>query len=145
MKEFKCGTISIIGKPNTGKSTLFNKLSGANVITQDMLFATLDPTTRRLVIPMHTGSSRELLITDTVGFIRDLPEPLMEAFRATLEETLHADLLLLLVDLSNPDWRIHLDIVNQFKLIMRHKEMAMTIAFCLALLVRFVVEPLPTS
>ena len=78
------------------------------VLAEDKLFATLDPTTRRLLLPQLDGRTKELLITDTVGFIRDLPNPLREAFRATLEETLEADVLLLVVDLSDPDWHFQL-------------------------------------
>ncbi len=108
--------VALVGYTNVGKSTLMNALcnlnSSSQVVVENKLFATLDPTTRRLIMPQNASPPRELLITDTVGFIRDLPEPLMEAFRATLEETLEADLLLLMVDLSNPDWKYQLDTVN---------------------------------
>lgn len=107
---------ALVGYTNAGKSSLLNALCGLNVqsqvLAENKLFATLDPTTRRLILPQKGYAPNELLITDTVGFIRDLPAPLVEAFRATLEETLEADLLLLLVDLSNPDWKFQLDTVN---------------------------------
>ena len=82
------------------------------VLAENKLFATLDPTTRRLAFPQIGSTPKDLLITDTVGFISELPSTLMEAFRATLEETLEADLLLVLVDLSNPDWQFQLNTVN---------------------------------
>jgi GTP-binding protein HflX len=90
--------ISIVGYTNAGKSTLLNALTDSNVRVEDRLFATLDPASRRLRFPRD----REAIITDTVGFIRDLPSDLMEAFGATLEELRHADLLLHVIDLSNP-------------------------------------------
>ncbi len=90
--------LSIIGYTNAGKSTLFNSLTHATVAAADILFATLDPTSRRLRFPRE----REVIITDTVGFIRDLPRNLLEAFKATLEELEEADLLIHIVDLSNP-------------------------------------------
>jgi GTP-binding protein HflX len=89
--------LSIIGYTNAGKSTLFNALTHARVAAEDRLFATLDPTTRRLRFPRE----REVIVTDTVGFIRDLPQNLLEAFKATLEELEEADLLIHVVDLSN--------------------------------------------
>jgi GTP-binding protein HflX len=91
-------TISIVGYTNAGKSTLLNTLTHSAVFVQDKLFATLDPSSRRLRFP----EDREVIITDTVGFIRDLPKDLMEAFGATLEELDDADLLLHVVDISNP-------------------------------------------
>jgi len=90
--------ISIVGYTNAGKSTLLNTLTKAEVLAEDRLFATLDPTSRRLRFPRE----REVIITDTVGFIRDLPKDLLEAFKATLEELADADLLLHVIDLSNP-------------------------------------------
>ncbi|NOQ51737.1 MAG: GTPase HflX, partial [Desulfuromonadaceae bacterium] len=90
--------ISIVGYTNAGKSTLLNALTQSEVFTENLLFATLDTSTRRLRFPLD----REVIITDTVGFIRDLPQSLMGAFKATLEELEDADLLLHLVDLSNP-------------------------------------------
>ena len=90
---------SIVGYTNAGKSTLLNALTGAEVLVQDKLFATLDPTTRRLRLP----SNQNVLLTDTVGFIRKLPHGLVEAFKATLEEVVQADLLLHVVDASHPE------------------------------------------
>ncbi|MBE9487044.1 MAG: GTPase HflX [Chloroflexi bacterium] len=90
--------VSIVGYTNAGKSTLLNALTQSEVFTENLLFATLDTSTRRLRFPLD----REVIITDTVGFIRDLPQSLMGAFKATLEELEDADLLLHLVDLSNP-------------------------------------------
>ncbi len=90
--------LSIIGYANAGKSTLFNALTRAGVLSEDRLFATLDPTSRRLRFPRE----REVIITDTVGFIKNLPKNLLEAFKATLEELAEADLLIHVVDLSNP-------------------------------------------
>lgn len=89
---------SIVGYTNAGKSTLLNKLTGAEVLAKDILFATLDPTTRRLKLP----TNQNVLLTDTVGFIRKLPHGLVEAFKATLEEVVQADLLLHVVDVSHP-------------------------------------------
>jgi GTP-binding protein HflX len=90
--------ISIVGYTNVGKSTLLNALTRSQVYVEDKLFATLDPTTRRLRFPRE----REAIITDTVGFLRDLPKDLMDAFRATLEELRDADLLLNVIDISHP-------------------------------------------
>lgn len=90
--------LSIIGYTNAGKSTLFNALTHAAVLAEDRLFATLDPTSRRLRFPRE----REVIVTDTVGFIKNLPKNLLEAFKATLEELEEADLLIHVVDLSNP-------------------------------------------
>jgi len=92
-------TISIVGYTNAGKSTLLNSLTNSHVEVENKLFATLDPTSRRLRFPKE----REAIITDTVGFIRDLPPDLMKAFRATLEELETADLLLHVIDVSDPD------------------------------------------
>ena len=93
----KIPVIAIVGYTNAGKSTLLNTLTGAGVLEEDKLFATLDPTTRNLKLP----SKQEVLLTDTVGFIRKLPHHLIEAFRSTLEEAKYADLILHVVDASN--------------------------------------------
>jgi GTP-binding protein HflX len=90
--------LSIVGYTNAGKSTLLNALTASDVLAEDKLFATLDPTSRRLRFPRD----REVIVTDTVGFIRDLPPDLVAAFRATLEELRDADLLLHVVDASDP-------------------------------------------
>jgi GTP-binding protein HflX len=89
---------SIVGYTNAGKSTLLNTLTGSDVLAENKLFATLDPTTRRLRLP----TNQNVLLTDTVGFIRKLPHGLVEAFKATLEEVVQADLLLHVVDVSHP-------------------------------------------
>lgn len=94
-------TVSLVGYTNAGKSTLFNALTGEHIYVADQLFATLDPTMRKLDLP---GASAAIL-SDTVGFIRDLPHQLIEAFRATLEETQQADLLVHVIDVSDPGWR----------------------------------------
>ncbi|MBD2143969.1 GTPase HflX [Sphaerospermopsis aphanizomenoides] len=102
-------SVALVGYTNAGKSTLLNALTNAEVYTADQLFATLDPTTRRLIIPhADTNEPQETLITDTVGFIHELPASLMDAFRATLEEVTEADALLHLVDLSHPAWLSHI-------------------------------------
>jgi GTP-binding protein HflX len=92
-------TVSLVGYTNAGKSTLFNALTGAGTYAADQLFATLDTLTRRLVL----APGVEVVLSDTVGFVRDLPHQLVQAFRATLEETAQADLLLHVVDASAPD------------------------------------------
>ncbi len=107
-------SVAIVGYTNAGKSTLLNALTNAEVYTADQLFATLDPTTRRLVVsdPVSTAP-QTILLTDTVGFIHELPPPLMDAFRATLEEVTEADVLLHVVDLSHPDWASHIRSVTK--------------------------------
>jgi len=100
--------ISIVGYTNAGKSTLLNALTQSEVFTEDLLFATLDTASRRLRFP----SDREVIITDTVGFIRKLPKSLIGAFRATLEEMEDADLILHLVDLSNPQFERQIEAVE---------------------------------
>lgn len=91
--------VAIVGYTNAGKSTLFNRLTGAAVMAEDMLFATLDPTLRRVQLPHGTT----IILSDTVGFISDLPTHLVAAFRATLEEVIEADLVIHLRDISDPD------------------------------------------
>jgi len=91
--------VALVGYTNAGKSTLFNRLTGADILAQDQLFATLDPTMRGIVLP----SGRKVILSDTVGFISDLPTDLVAAFRATLEEVLEADVLLHIRDASHPD------------------------------------------
>ncbi len=91
--------IAIVGYTNAGKSTFLNKLTGADVLAEDKLFATLDPTTRKLKLP----SGNEVLFTDTVGFIRKLPHHLIEAFKSTLEEAKYSDLIVHMIDASNPE------------------------------------------
>ena len=93
-------TVAIVGYTNAGKSTLLNCLTGADALSADKLFATLDPTSRRLKLP----NGRMVVLTDTVGFIRKLPHRLVDSFKATLEEALVADLVLHLVDFSNPQY-----------------------------------------
>ncbi|MEC8024981.1 MAG: GTPase HflX [Myxococcota bacterium] len=100
--------VSIVGYTNAGKSTLLNTLTQAKVLSEDKLFATLDPTSRRLRLPRE----REIVITDTVGFIRDLPADLIRAFEATLEELQDADLLLHVVDATNNGAEEHVETVN---------------------------------
>lgn len=94
---------AIVGYTNAGKSTLLNTLTGAGTLAEDKLFATLDPTTRRMILP----DKSELVLTDTVGFIRKLPHSLVEAFKATLEEAVLADFILLVLDVSNPQAQSH--------------------------------------
>ena len=101
--------ISIVGYTNAGKSTLLNALTQSKVFTEDLLFATLDTSSRRLRFPME----REVIITDTVGFIRKLPKSLIGAFRATLEELQDADMLLHVVDISNPRFEEHIAAVEK--------------------------------
>ena len=101
-------TVTIVGYTNAGKSTLLNRLTDAGVLVQDRLFATVDPTTRRLELP---GGER-VLVTDTVGFVKKLPHQLVQAFRSTLDEVAEADLLLHVVDASAADPRAHMDAVR---------------------------------
>ncbi|MFD1983501.1 GTPase HflX [Mesorhizobium newzealandense] len=98
-KKVPFPVVAIVGYTNAGKSTLFNRLTGAGVLAQDMLFATLDPTLRRVRLPHGTP----IILSDTVGFISDLPTHLIAAFRATLEEVVEADLVIHLRDISDPD------------------------------------------
>lgn len=100
--------VGIVGYTNAGKSTLLNALTNSTVIAEDKLFATLDPTTRRIRFP----EEREIIISDTVGFIHDLPPDLSQAFKATLEELGDADLLLHVVDVTNPNYSEQMDAVD---------------------------------
>lgn len=100
--------VSIVGYTNAGKSTLLNKMTRSKVDAEDKLFATLDPTSRRLRFPRD----REVILTDTVGFIRDLPKELVEAFRSTLEEVIEADLLVHVVDAGSGEAALHIRSVN---------------------------------
>lgn len=112
--------ICIIGYTNAGKSTLINTLTKSAVLAEDKLFVTLDTTTREL----HLGSNKKALISDTVGFIQNLPHKLIEAFKSTLDELQYADLLLHVVDASNEDWRDQIKVVNRIiEELDVHKEM----------------------
>ena len=96
--------VALVGYTNAGKSTLFNRMTGADVLAKDMLFATLDPTMRGVVLPATNGGvGRKVIASDTVGFISDLPTQLVAAFRATLEEVLEADLILHVRDIAHPE------------------------------------------
>ncbi len=101
--------IAIVGYTNAGKSTILNRLTGAGILEEDKLFATLDPTSRRVELP----GGEEVIITDTVGFIQDLPHQLIAAFRSTLEEAAEADLILQVIDASHPDYQIHMEVVDE--------------------------------
>lgn len=100
---------AIVGYTNAGKSTLLNKLTGAGILAEDKLFATLDPTTRGMELP----SGQKILLTDTVGFIRKLPHHLIEAFRSTLEEARYSDIILHVVDCSNPQMDMQMHVVKE--------------------------------
>ncbi len=107
-RQTELQVIAIVGYTNAGKSTLLNTLTGANVLSADMLFATLDPTTRRVEMP----GGREVLLTDTVGFIQKLPTNIVAAFRATLEEIIEADILLHVVDATHPNLAAQIESVE---------------------------------
>ncbi len=108
-RQTEIQVISIVGYTNSGKSTLLNQLSNADVLSADMLFATLDPTTRRVKMP----GGREVLFTDTVGFIQKLPPDIVAAFRATLEEITESDLLLHVVDATHPQAAAQMESVEE--------------------------------
>ncbi len=116
---------AIVGYTNAGKSTLMNTLTGASVLAEDKLFATLDPTARRLRFPNET----ELVLTDTVGFIRDLPEDLVAAFKATLEELGEADVLVHVVDISQPGWEERMSAVNAILIDLQLRDTPVILAF----------------
>jgi GTPase len=102
-------TVALVGYTNAGKSSLLNRITGAAVLVEDRLFATLDPTVRRL--PLEDG--RQIVLTDTVGFVRKLPHGLVEAFKSTLEQSASADLLLHVVDASHPEAEAHIVAVHE--------------------------------
>ncbi|MCB0963329.1 MAG: 50S ribosome-binding GTPase, partial [Acidimicrobiales bacterium] len=104
----RAAQVAIVGYTNAGKSTLLNRLSGAGVLVEDRLFATLDATTRRLQLP----GGEAVLVTDTVGFVRKLPHQLVESFKSTLRVAAEADLLVHVVDGSAPDPQAHIDAVH---------------------------------
>ncbi len=104
--------IALVGYTNVGKSTLMNRLCGSDIFAEDKLFATLDPTTRKMALP----DGRELLLSDTVGFIRKLPHDLIEAFKSTLEEAVYADVLLHVTDISSEEAEIQIKVVNEILL-----------------------------
>lgn len=101
--------IAVVGYTNAGKSTLLNCLTGADILAEDKLFATLDPTTRKTTLPSGT----EVLLTDTVGFIRKLPHHLVKAFRSTLDEIRYADILMVVSDMSDPEVQEHLKVTEE--------------------------------
>ncbi|MBQ4500750.1 MAG: GTPase HflX [Spirochaetales bacterium] len=111
----KIANVAIVGYTNSGKSTLLNRISDSNVLSQDMLFATLDPTTRRVRLP----NGNFALFTDTVGFVSDLPHELVEAFKSTLDEAVLADVLLIVLDASREDfiscWDTTRDVLAQLR------------------------------
>ena len=111
----KIANVAIVGYTNSGKSTLLNKISDSNVLSQDMLFATLDPTTRRVRLP----NGNFALFTDTVGFVSDLPHELVEAFKSTLDEAVLADILLIVLDASREDfiscWETTREVLEQLE------------------------------
>ena len=105
----KIPNVALVGYTNAGKSTLLNALTGSQVYVEERMFATLDPTTRKLFIP----GVGETLFTDTVGFIREIPPTIKDAFRATLEEIKDADLILEVIDISDEDYYLHFQVINQ--------------------------------
>ncbi len=107
-RKHEMPVLSLVGYTNAGKSTLLNTLTGSQILAEDLLFATLDPTSRRFRLPQGT----EVVLTDTVGFIRNLPAALLKAFAATLEELSEADILLHVIDRANPTWKEQAEVVD---------------------------------
>jgi GTP-binding protein HflX len=101
--------VALVGYTNAGKSTLLNALTGAGVLSEDKLFATLDPTTRKLELPC----GENILLTDTVGFIRKLPHHLVKAFKSTLDEVSYADILLIVSDVNDPEVAEHIEVTKE--------------------------------
>ncbi len=108
-KKNNIPTVALAGYTNAGKSTLLNLLTDSDVLAENKLFATLDPTVRLLTLP----DKREVLLSDTVGFINKLPHQLVEAFKSTLDEVVYADVILNVVDVSDPDFSDHIEVVNR--------------------------------
>ncbi|EJL29777.1 GTPase HflX [Brevibacillus sp. BC25] len=117
--------IALVGYTNAGKSTILNKLTNANTLQEDKLFATLDPTTRQLELP----SGLDVLLTDTVGFIQDLPTSLVAAFRSTLEGVKEADLILHVVDSHHPDFQVHMEVVDKILSELKAEEIPLLVVF----------------
>ncbi|WP_103106061.1 GTPase HflX [Brevibacillus reuszeri] len=117
--------VALVGYTNAGKSTILNQLTGANTLQEDKLFATLDPTTRQLSLP----SGLEVLLTDTVGFIQDLPTSLVAAFRSTLEGVKEADLILHVVDSHHPDLQVHMEVVDRILRELKAEEIPQLVVF----------------
>ncbi|MFF0825959.1 GTPase HflX [Brevibacillus sp. NPDC003359] len=117
--------IALVGYTNAGKSTILNKLTNANTLQEDKLFATLDPTTRQLELP----SGLDVLLTDTVGFIQDLPTSLVAAFRSTLEGVKEADLILHVVDSHHPDFQVHMEVVDKILRELKTEEIPQLVVF----------------
>lgn len=117
--------IALVGYTNAGKSTILNKLTNANTLQEDKLFATLDPTTRQLELP----SGQDVLLTDTVGFIQDLPTSLVAAFRSTLEGVKEADLILHVVDSHHPDFQVHMEVVDKILRELKAEEIPQLVVF----------------
>lgn len=124
-KISKIPTVSFIGYTNVGKSTLFNRLTKSSVVTQNKLFSTLNPTTRKVMLP----GGKQVLMTDTVGFISKLPSELLNAFRATLEEIGEADLLIHVADASNPDVREKIESVTKILKSMEYEDIPSILVF----------------
>ncbi|CAI8780028.1 GTPase HflX [Brevibacillus sp. IT-7CA2] len=117
--------IALVGYTNAGKSTILNKLTNADTLQEDKLFATLDPTTRQLELP----SGLDVLLTDTVGFIQDLPTSLVAAFRSTLEGVKEADLILHVVDSHHPDFQVHMEVVDKILRELKAEEIPLLVVF----------------